>query len=91
MWEFLKWFFAEFLEKIGFNGVMLAILKSPNLSKAARFNLIAELIIATLILIYAVIIALKNSSTKDILVGIDRFLISALICALFVISEKFWR
>ncbi|MFN0189843.1 MAG: hypothetical protein ACKVQV_14165 [Bacteroidia bacterium] len=90
MWEFLKWFFDEFLDKIGFNSIMLAVIKESKLPYAAKFNITIELIIATLIVIYSIIVAFKNSSTDDILVGIDRFLISGLVCAILIVSEKWW-
>lgn len=89
-WDFLKWFFEKGLDNFGFNKVMEKAIERYNISQAMAFNLLAELVMAFVIGILAIIFALQGNANevKIYIVILVGFFI---LCFLFVITERRWK
>lgn len=62
--------------------------KNSNLSRGMVWNFLSEALIATIILVYSLTEAYLNKP-EEILKGIDRFFIFFILCALYLISDKY--
>jgi len=87
--DILKGIFEDVFGNLGFNKVMELIVKNIKISRGMAFNIISEMVMATLIAIHSVGVLILQKPDESI-EGIRILLFFALVCFLFVVTERFW-
>lgn len=90
MFEFAKWLIKEALDPFKwFERLTAQMVRHFRLSKAMAFNAMFDLFALALVALYFLIASFRADLTPP-LVALDRWLLGALLCGLFIVSERFW-